>query len=121
MIVRFQTGAELRSEMMTVTVLPVIKETVLRQNYPNPFNPETWLPYELAKDADVSLDIYSTRGQLVRSLDLGFQQRGRYVSREKAAYWDGRNNYGERVASGIYFYVMRAGDYTAARKMVILK
>jgi hypothetical protein len=121
LIVRFKSGAELRSELMTVTVLPVIEATVLRQNYPNPFNPETWIPYELAKDASVSLEIYNPKGQLVRHLELGFQERGRYTSRQKAAYWDGRNDLGEQAASGVYFYVLRAGDYTDTRKMVILK
>jgi len=102
-------------------VLPVIEKTTLLQNYPNPFNPETWLPYELSEDAKVSVDIYGMNGQLVRRLELGFQKRGRYVNQEKAAYWDGRNRYGERVASGTYFYVLRSGDFSATRKMVILQ
>jgi hypothetical protein len=119
--VRFKSGAELTSDPLTVMVLPVIKETVLRQNYPNPFNPETWIPYELATDAKTSIEIYTPMGQLVRTLDLGFQKRGRYLRREKAAYWDGRNEMGERVASGVYFYVLKAGSFAATRKMVILK
>jgi len=119
--VRFKSGAELKSDLMSVTVLPVIQATVLKQNYPNPFNPETWIPYELAKDAVVSVEIYNPMGQLVRTLDIGFQARGRYVSREKAAYWDGRNDSGEKVASGVYFYVFKASEYTQTRKMVILK
>ncbi len=120
--VRFRTGAELKSKPFTVTVLPVIKATVLWQNYPNPFNPETWIPYELAEDAKVSIHIYGINGQLVRTLDLGFQPRSRYVSKEKAAYWDGRNEWGEQIASGIYFYLLRAGkNFSATRKLVILK
>ncbi|MBI1923309.1 T9SS type A sorting domain-containing protein [Candidatus Poribacteria bacterium] len=119
--VRFKSGAELKSELMTVTVLPVVKETALRQNYPNPFNPETWIPYELAKDANTTIEIYNAMGQVVRTLDLGFQRRGRYISRERAAYWDGRNEVGEHVASGVYFYVLKASAFTATRKMVILK
>jgi hypothetical protein len=119
--VRFLTGAELHSELLIATVLPKIKETALLQNYPNPFNPETWVPYELAEDSNVSVEIYSTNGQIVRRLDLGFQERGRYSSHEKAAYWDGCNESGEQVASGTYFYVLRAGDFKATRKMVILK
>jgi len=119
--VGFKSGAKLHSELITVTVRPLIKETVLLQNYPNPFNPETWIPYELAKDANVSVDIYNAVGQRIRSLDLGFQPRGRYTKREKAAYWDGRNNVGERIASGVYFYVFSSGHYTATRKMVIVK
>ena len=119
--VRFKSGAELTSDPLTVMVRPVVKETVLRQNYPNPFNPETWIPYELAHDATVTLEVYDARGGLVRRLDLGFQIRGRYTSHQKAARWDGRNDVGERVASGVYFYQLRAGSYTATRKMVILK
>ena len=98
-----------------------VKETKLLLNYPSPFNPETWIPYQLAKDADVSGEIYNPIGQLVRTLDLGFQSRGRYLSREEAAYWDGHNDDGEKVASGVYFYVFEAGDYAQTQKMVILK
>ena len=94
---------------------------MLLHNYPNPFNPETWIPYELAKDVDVTIDIYAVNGQLVRRLDLGFQSRGRYTRRDKAAYWDGRNDYGEKTASGVYFYVFTAGEYTQTKKMVIVK
>jgi flagellar hook assembly protein FlgD len=104
-----------------VNIVKAPKETVLKQNYPNPFNPETWIPYELAKDSPVSIEIYNLRGQLVQRLDIGFQRRDRYISQEKAAYWDGRNQIGERVASGIYFYVLRASDFAATRKMVILR
>jgi hypothetical protein len=96
-------------------------ETKLLPNFPNPFNPETWIPYELAQDASVSVDIYNATGQFVRSIALGFQARGRYVSPEKAAYWDGRNQFGEKVASGVYFYVLNAGDYSETRKLVIAK
>ncbi len=119
--VRFKTGVELKSELFTIKVLPVIKETVLLQSYPNPFNPETWIPYELVKDADVTIEIYNVNGQLVQTLDIGNQPRGRYISKEKSVHWDGRNNYGERVASSVFFYVLRAGDFVATRKMVIMK
>ena len=97
------------------------KETLLLPNYPNPFNPETWIPYHLSQDADVALTIYDTSGQVVRRLDLGHQQAGYYTDRTKAAYWDGRNDMGEQVASGLYFYHLKAGDYTALRRMVIVK
>ena len=97
------------------------KETVLLPNYPNPFNPETWIPYHLAHAADVTFTIYDTKGVLVRQLDLGHQPAGYYTDRAKAAYWNGRNESGESVASGVYFYQLRAGDYTALRRMVILK
>ena len=97
------------------------KQTALLANYPNPFNPETWIPYHLAKDADVTLHIYAVNGTLVRSLTLGHQAAGRYQSRSRAAYWDGRNAFGEPVASGVYFYRLTAGDFTATRKMLIRK
>ena len=97
------------------------KETALLPNYPNPFNPETWIPYHLAHAADVMLTIYDTKGVPVRQLDLGHQPAGYYTDRSKTAYWDGRNDRGEQVASGVYFYHLRAGDYTALRRMVILK
>ena len=95
--------------------------TQLLQNYPNPFNPETWIPYQLSSDADVTVTIYDTKSMLVRQLNLGYQQAGYYTDRVRAAYWDGRNHLGESVGSGIYFYQLRAGDYTTMRKMVILK
>ena len=97
------------------------KETALLANYPNPFNPETWLPYQLSKPADVTLTIYAVDGQVVRRLVLGHQPAGMYQSRSRAAYWDGRNAFGESVASGIYFYTLTAGDFTATRKMLIRK
>ncbi len=97
------------------------KETKLLPNYPNPFNPETWVPYRLAKDSSVTLTIYDTMGKLVRTIQVGYKPAAVYESRDKAIYWDGRNNNGERVASGIYFYNLTAKDFTATRKMVILK
>ena len=100
---------------------PLPKETVLLANYPNPFNPETWIPYRLAEDAFVTLTIYDRSGQVVRTLDVGYQVAGVYERRSKAIYWDGGNEVGEPVASGVYFYHLSAGDYSATRKMVILK
>ena len=97
------------------------QETGLLQNYPNPFNPETWIPYQLAKPAAVTLIIYAVDGKLVRTLDLGHQPVGSYQNRSRAAYWDGRNEIGEPVASGVYFYMLKAGTFTATRKMLILK
>ena len=99
----------------------VPSETLLLLNYPNPFNPETWIPYQLSEPADVSVSIYAVDGRLVRRLDLGHQSAGVYRSRSRAAYWDGRNEFGERVASGLYFYTLTAGDFTATRKMLIRK
>ena len=95
--------------------------TALLPNYPNPFNPETWIPYQLSEDADVTLTIYDSSGIMVRRLELGHQLAGYYAEKEKAAYWDGRNEFGEGVASGVYFYHLSAGDYSAAWRMFILK
>ena len=97
------------------------KETALLANYPNPFNPETWIPYHLAQDAEVTLHIYAVNGTLVRRLALGHQPAGMYQNRSRAAYWDGRNAFGEPVASGVYFYTLTAGDFSATRKMLIRK
>ena len=96
-------------------------ETQLLPNYPNPFNPETWIPYRLAKDAFVTLIIYDGAGQVVRTIDVGHQAAAVYESRSQAIYWDGRNEIGEQVASGVYFYHLSAGDFSATRKMLILK
>ena len=96
-------------------------ETQLLVNYPNPFNPETWIPYRLAEDAFVTLTIYDQTGHAVRTLDVGHQIASVYENRSRAIYWDGRNQVGEQVASGVYFYHLSAGDYSATRKMLILK
>ena len=97
------------------------EQTLLLSNYPNPFNPETWIPYQLAKPAAVTLTIYNVRGVVVRRLALGHQLAGVYHSRSRAIHWDGRNRVGEKVASGIYFYTFTAGDFTATRKLLIRK
>ena len=111
-----------RIKLPNLELYEIPSETVLLANYPNPFNPETWIPYRLAKAAEVTVQIYDTNGSLVRSIDVGFKPAAVYESRTSAIYWDGRNNYGERVASGTYFYHLSAGDdYVSTRKMVILK
>ena len=97
------------------------QDTILAQNFPNPFNPETWIPYQLSKATEVKIDIYDVSGHLVRSLDLGWQPVGSYMTPSSAAYWDGKNAVGERVASGIYFYTLQTADFAATRRMVILK
>ena len=96
-------------------------KSVLLQNYPNPFNPETWIPYHLSYASPVMVMIYSPSGQLIRTLDLGYRDAGVYASRSKAAYWDGRNDAGEEVASAVYFYSITAGDFSATRKMIVKK
>ena len=93
----------------------------LYQNFPNPFNPETWLPYDLADDAHVQIIIYNALGERVRTLGLGVRPSGSYITREKAAYWDGRSDSGEWVASGIYFYNLTVNNYAETRKMLIVR
>lgn len=105
----------------SILALMAPNKTILLANYPNPFNPETWIPYQLAKSADVTLTIYDLQGKLIRQLALGHQPAGIYQSRNRSAYWDGRNAHGELVASGVYFYTLTAGDFTATRKMLIRK
>ncbi|MCY4554290.1 MAG: hypothetical protein OXC79_11520 [Candidatus Poribacteria bacterium] len=97
------------------------KDTILAQNYPNPFNPETWIPYQLSKSAEVSIHIHNIAGHLIRTLDLGLMPIGSYMTPSTAAYWDGKNAVGERVSSGIYFYTLQTPDFAATRRMVILK
>ena len=106
---------------LALTLLGDIKRTALLQNFPNPFNPETWIPYTLADDADVKVRIYDVEGKLVRNLDIGYQRSGRYISREKAIYWDGRDQLGESVSSGVYFYTLKTAGFSDTRRMVILK
>ena len=114
----YQRGI-LMLEQLLVMLTP--KETALLPNHPNPFNPETWIPYQLAKPAEVSISIYAADGRLVRTLALGYQPVDMYQSRGHAAYWDGRNALGEPVASGVYFYTLTADHFTATRKMLIRK
>ena len=116
--VEFDQGIVVLKEILS-SIKPA--ETVLMANYPNPFNPETWIPYHLSQDAEVVIRIYDANGRIVRTLDVGFQSFGYYVSCGKAAYWDGKTDIGEIVSSGSYFCQIQAGDYTETRKMVILK
>ena len=104
-----------------VNIAAAPRHTRLFQSYPNPFNPEVWIPYELAKEAPVSIEIYRITGEWVRTLELGVKTQGRYITKEEAAYWDGRTQLGERASSGVFFYVLKAGEFTATRKMVIVK
>ena len=114
----FRHGITALERLIDITV-PT--ETVLLPNYPNPFNPETWIPYDLAEDADVHIHIYNLKGESIRQLSIGFQTAGTYRSQSRAAYWDGQNAIGEPVASGIYFYTFQAGQFKTTRQMVILK
>jgi Tol biopolymer transport system component len=103
------------------TTLGEVKRTSLLQNYPNPFNPETWIPYYLADDASVTLRIYSVKGELIRSIEVGQQAAGAYTSRQQAVYWDGKDDAGQLVASGVYFYQLLADGFSQTRRMVVMK
>ena len=114
----FKQGIE-NLERLLASLIP--EATALLHNYPNPFNPETWIPYQLAESAEVTLTIYDMNGELVRRLAVEHQAAGMYKNRSRAVYWDGRNQLGESVASGLYFYTLTAGKFTGTRRMLILK
>ena len=114
----FQRGVRVLEQLLAA-MTP--KETTLLPNYPNPFNPETWIPYQLATPAEVTLTIYAANGKVVRTIALGNRPAGIYQNKNRAAYWDGKNKIGEPVASGVYYYTLTAGDFTATRKMLIRK
>jgi len=117
------TPEVIRQALLPITLQGVgkPKDNLLLQNYPNPFNPETWIPYQLQEPTQVVIHIYDTQGGLVRTLNIGQRDAGFYQSRARAAYWEGRNDTGERVSSGSYFYHFQAGDFSATKKMIILK
>ena len=117
--IAFRQGIENLQNLLASLIIP--QETALHANYPNPFNPETWIPYQLAVPAEVTLTIYDMNGVTVRHLEAGHQPAGSYQSRSRALYWDGRNRRGESVASGLYFFTLKAGEFTATRKMLIRK
>ena len=114
----FKQGIAMLESLLT-RMIP--ERTILLANYPNPFNPETWIPYQLSEPAEVTVTIYAADGRLIRTLALGHQPVGVYQSKNRAAYWDGKNELGEPVASGVYFYTLTAGEFTATRKMLIRK
>ena len=117
--IAFRQGIQNLQNLLASLFIP--QETALLANYPNPFNPETWIPYQLAVPAEITLTIYDMNGVTVRRLEMGHQPAGLYQRRSRAVYWDGRNQRGESVASGLYFYTLRTGDFTATRKMLIRK
>jgi hypothetical protein len=106
---------------LKATTLGDVKRTALLQNFPNPFNPETWIPYQLAVAANVSITIYTIQGHRVRRIEVGERSAGVYLDKETAVYWDGRSDNGELVSSGVYYYHLRADDFYATRRMVIVK
>jgi hypothetical protein len=113
------------SQSKKATTLGKVKydslQSSLLQNYPNPFNPETWIPFQLEEDAEVKILIYNTIGELIRKIDLGKKSAGTYISQDNAVYWNGKNEVGEQVSSGVYFYTIQAGKYSASRKMLMMK
>lgn len=114
-IIKVTVGKQVKS----VSIIP--RDFALLQNFPNPFNPETWIPYKLAQDALVTVRIYNLKGQLIRTLALGQQTVGTYMTKDKAAYWDGRDDSGEKVASGMYFYTLQAGEFKATKRMIVVE
>ena len=106
---------------VTTDALEPPERSELGQNYPNPGNPDTWIPYILSWDGEVKIELYNMAGQLIRTLDLGYKSPGRYVSKDSAAYWDGKGSSGEEVPSGVYFYTMKAANFLTTRKLVLLK
>ncbi len=112
---------KLNGGMIKAKVENLPKQFAALQNYPNPFNPDTWIPFQLSESAEVSVIIYNINGQMIRRLDLGNRLPGYYIDKSKAAYWDGNNEYGERVSSGVYFYELRAGKNVSVKKMIVIK
>ncbi len=119
------SGGKIYSKLIRLEVYPDAlrppKRNELRQNYPNPGNPQTWLPYILSSDGEARIEIHNMAGQLIRTLELGSRRPGRYTSRDRAAYWDGRDSSGEQVPSGIYFYTIRTESFVATKKLVMLR
>jgi len=111
----------IETERKMCITLSGLKRTLLLPSFPNPSNPETWIPYQLAEDATVTIQIYNVQGQLVRNLGLGQKPAGAYLTRATAAYWDGKNDSGELVASGVYLYQIRAGNFAVTRKMLVVR
>ena len=115
-----ETAIELLRHYLSIANQSV-QETKVLPNYPNPFNPETWIPYQLSEESTVTVKMYDVGGHLVRTIEVGHKPVGYYLTRERAVYWDGHNESGEPVSSGVYFYTFIAGDYTQTRRMVIVK
>ena len=116
---QLKSWLELQVQQLTAQEIP--SQTRLLANYPNPFNPETWIPYQLAQAGEVRIVIYDLKGEQIRALELGFKAATYYTAPSQAAYWDGRNRWGEWVSSGIYFYQLQTGDYQQTRRLIILK
>ena len=111
----------IKESLIQLQELFVPAQSMVLPNFPNPFNPETWIPYQLSRDSHVTIAIYDLQGHLIGTLDIGQKPSGYYLSKSQAAYWDGRSGTGELVSSGLYFYHLKAGDYSAVKRMLILK
>ncbi|RKY00442.1 hypothetical protein DRP77_11475, partial [Candidatus Poribacteria bacterium] len=109
----------IKGRMIGVSDRPL--KTVLLQNYPNPLNSGTWIPFILSESSEVRIEIFDILGRRVREVDLGLLKAGAYIGRDEAAFWDGRNDSGEEMPSGVYFYRLKAGEFEATRRLVILK
>ena len=118
---QIQIAESLLIEALNGSIEFLPDQSVLLQNYPNPFNPDTWIPFDLADRADVSIWIYDMTGSLIRTFELGDLSAGSYISKERAVHWDGKNDAGEKVSSGVYFYKISADDFSPVKKMVIRK
>ena len=116
-----QTPMNVEPKDKKLVSLGQIKRNELLQNFPNPFNPETWIPFRLADDTDVTIRICSLTGKLVKFIFMGEMAAGDYTSQSEAVHWNGSNDKGESVSSGVYFYTISAGDFSATRKMLIRK
>ena len=111
----------LTNQTYDLTVHQPVEHSQLDQNYPNPFNPETWIPFQLKSASPVVISIYGSTGKMIRELDLGYRVAGPHINRQEAAYWDGRNRWGEPVSSGIYFYHLKTDENVSIKKMTVLK
>jgi hypothetical protein len=110
----FQGGTITLDSRTPTATLPT--EFALSQNVPNPFNPSTIVNYALPKDAQVNISVYNVLGQQVKTLVNDMQRAGM-----QSVTWDGTDNSGSSVASGVYFYKIRAGDFSDTKKMLLLK
>ena len=108
------SGTTSAKEIKEISLLPEILSVF--QNYPNPFNPSTKITYRLTKGSNIEIEVFSTTGERVRTLQSGFQQPG-----EKTVNWDGKNNEGMPVASGAYLYRVRVDGVVQTRKMLFVK
>jgi len=120
-VISTTVGKQSVNQITNIKTYSILPTFALLQNYPNPFNPETWIPFKLAEGAIVTISIYDTKGQLIRTIALGHQSAGVYVTKDRAAYWDGCDSLGRKVASGVYFYTLHAGAFRAAKRMSIVK